>query len=160
MVDPTDILGLKNIFKPRKPHISTIVHADTGVSDLPIASRITKADDTKPLTSAENLAQHYKKGYTEKRIADRTAASKNKFNNDFIARTIEAMKKPQIRNRWNPDIQNKYFHLADDWKKISNKDTFADRSYVLSKLLEYDSKLARSAAANLDKSVRSKQSVI
>ena len=98
----------------------------------------TKADDTKPLTSAEALGQTYKRGDTEKRIADRTAASKNKFNNDFIARTIEAIKKPQIRNRWNPDIQNKNFHLADDWKKISNKDTYFDRGYVMSKLLEHD----------------------
>ena len=131
------------------------------LDDLQIARKdksVTKTDDikTKKLTSAENLTQHYKKGDTEKRIADRTTASKSKFNNDFIARAIEAMKKPQIYNRWDPEIQNKYFHLADDWKKISNKDTFADRSYVLSKLLEHDFGIARSAAANLDKSVRSK----
>ena len=162
-----NIASLKNIksigkiddikpVKPVNPSVSSGISLSDDFYTPAYTKSVTKADDTKPLTSAEALGQTYKKGVTEKRISDRTAASKNKFNNDFIAKAIEAMDKPQVINRWKPELQQKYFNLTDDWKKISNKDTYFDRGYVMSKLLEHDYATGRSAIANMDKAVRRK----
>jgi len=148
MADPTDLLGLKNILKPRKPHISTIAHADTGVSDLPIASRIAKADVKKPnfWEAPDYQPNLRKKGdlnpFTEKNYKGTNQFSpETKIQTDFITNYL---KNNQITTLEGYENINKWIRDKD----IANKVGFIPFSSAKSARNEIRKVLSRNVKIN------------